>query len=479
MATKSKNNMSREMTESYSPIVDVIVKNKKNIMDETGEINVSSNIDYPRFSFGFHHYIHANRNKMRVLSQFQGKKKVYYVMNEFEIYIDDYDEDIKTISNKFFSPRSAIITRSFYKMWEMCFYFDIARKKTSDFSSMHISDGPTSFAQAILYYRDMYCENKNDSYYALVPVKFDSAQQKDFQNKYSKSVKYFKDVNELCKGVKGRVDLITGDRGKEWNIENRQEQESFDVIFEQILCAVKKQKQGGNFVCKFFETFTITSLKFVAILSQLYDSVKFIKPLTSRRSNAEKYAVCMNFKLNEKEAQTAEIKLAEIYLQIKSLKKDKLLVDVFPNYNFDNEFKISMVNINKTVANEQLKSINQIIEYIEGTNYHGDVYIENRNKQIKASKFWCNLFLVPSKQIEDSIASAQDILNKDTTSMHEEYNRLLKVVNIDNPTAEPEPKTQQAIAKSSSKEKQKPQQARAKSKSASKEKPKKAGSKKH
>jgi 23S rRNA U2552 (ribose-2'-O)-methylase RlmE/FtsJ len=434
MATKDKNNLSRERIGFYSPISSVMVKNQKNILDTTGDINTSSNVDYPKFAFGFHHFIHSDKNKMQVLEKFNGKKKVYRVMNEFEIYIDDYDEGIGNKAAKIFSPRPDIITRSFYKLWEIFFYFDIVNKKSKDFSSIHISDSPNSFVQSMMYYRDMYCENKNDSYYALESNN-DVVLQKNFQNKYAKNVKYFKGVDELCTGVKGRVDLITGDRGMVWTTKNTQEQECFDIIFEQILCAVKKQKQGGHFVCKFFETFTLTSVKYIAILTQLYENVYFVKPLTSRGSNSEKYAVCMNFKANEKDAQTIGTKLEKIYSQIKGLGKNKFLVDIFPDFEIENDFKMSVVNINKTVANEQLKSINRMIEYIEGTNYHGDVYVENRNRQIKAAEFWCDLFL--AKDLENNVTKARDIINKDNMGLQDEYTRLLKIVNVDSATTSP------------------------------------------
>ena len=435
MATKDKNNLSREKVDFYSPISSMVIKNQKNILESAGDINASSNVDYPKFAFGFHHFIHSDKNKMQVLDKFKGKKKVYHVMNEFERYIDDYDEDIGNRSKKVFSPRPDIITRSFYKLWEIFFYFDIVNRKSKDFSSIHISDSPNPLVQSTMYYRDMYCDNKNDSYYTLDSNGSDIALQKEFQNKYAKNVKYFKDVDELCKGVKGRVDLITGDRGREWTSKNTQEQECFDIIFEQILCAVKKQKQGGHFVCKFFETFTLTSIKYVALLAQLYESVYFVKPLASRGSNSEKYAVCLNFKANEKDAQAIATKLEGMYSKIKGLGKSKFLVDIFPDFKIDNDFKMSVVNINKAVANEQLKSINRMIEYIEGTNYHGDVYVENRNKQIKAAEFWCSLFLAPANELDNHVAKARDMVNKDSMGMQDEYKRLLKVVNVDNPTS--------------------------------------------
>ena len=39
---------------------------------------------------------------MEILNDFQGKKKVYLVMNEFERYIDNYPEDIGNTSDQYF-----------------------------------------------------------------------------------------------------------------------------------------------------------------------------------------------------------------------------------------------------------------------------------------------------------------------------------------------------------------------------------------
>ena len=50
--------------------------------------------------------------------------------------------------------------------------------------------------------------------------------------------------------------------------------------------------------CKIL-VFVNTSMKIISILSELYEDVQFVKPLTSRTSNSEKYAVCMKFKFDD------------------------------------------------------------------------------------------------------------------------------------------------------------------------------------
>ena len=64
---------------------------------------------------------------MNILSEFENKKKVYLVMNEFERYVDNYDKSIGDESKKYFDLKDKpdILSRGFYKLWELMFMFDI------------------------------------------------------------------------------------------------------------------------------------------------------------------------------------------------------------------------------------------------------------------------------------------------------------------------------------------------------------------
>ena len=86
----------------YIPIVYDISNFKDDIFKYRPNPHFSSSIDYPKFSLGFHHYIHQTKNKMVIAEQFKGKRKVYYVLNKFERYIDEYESDVHDISNVYF-----------------------------------------------------------------------------------------------------------------------------------------------------------------------------------------------------------------------------------------------------------------------------------------------------------------------------------------------------------------------------------------
>lgn len=436
------------MPAKFIPVVIELKAPEKSILDSDPDVKFSTNIDYSRFSLGFHHYIHSNKNKMEILKQFEGKKKVYLVMNEFERYIDNYEDNIGNISTKYFELKDKpnILSRAFYKLWEIFFAFDIIDVNKENFVSAHLAEGPGSFIQATMFYRDSFCKkglSKNDKYYAVtlhseggdkyvpeVEKEFVSYYEKEkpkrfilhqtypkqiaggFDNKDNGDITDPKTLRLFGGDMKERADLITADGGFDWSNENIQEQESFRLILAQIVGAAKFQKKGGTFICKFFETFSTTSAKFIAMLSDLYERVFFIKPYTSRASNSEKYIVCTNFKYSETDKAYKEIiKTLDKLMGESHKKKEMKIVDLFTNYKLSKEFTDRLIQINIEIANRQLKSINEIVKFINDQNFYGDTYQERRLAQIEASKFWINTFLPEKKDLEKNRDKFKEIIN--------------------------------------------------------------------
>lgn len=453
----------------YLPIVIELKENKENILKTDPKVIFSSNIDYPKFEYGFQHFIHATKNKTeKTYGKFEGKKKVYHVFNKFERYVDNYDKNIDTLCKQYFDidlkdkekSKPNILSRGFFKLWEILFYFDIIDIKKDDFISAHLAEGPGSFIQATMFYRDMFCKkglSKNDKYYAVTLHKEDDDAnhipqiEDEFTNYYAKEKpqrfilhkthslvqsggskkKDNGDITDpktlkLFGGeIKEKVDFITGDGGFEWSNENTQEQESYRLILSQIISAIKLQKKNGCFVCKFFETFTLTSLKMLSILTTVYDKVYLVKPLTSRESNSEKYAVCMNFKYDEKNKEYKDIikKLDEIFDAIHKEKKNHI-VDIFSDFELSKDFIVQCIEINRTIANEQFKVINNILDFINKEIYSGDAYHENRNIQIKCANIWTSLFLPKTDDFSKSKKSCENIITKTTKTMTDNIKEL-------------------------------------------------------
>jgi 23S rRNA U2552 (ribose-2'-O)-methylase RlmE/FtsJ len=425
-------------------------KSTKTIFDSNEEIVLNATIDYPRCSLGFHHYIHAAKNDTEILKQFENKKKVYLVINPFERYIDSYNKSIGDISKSYFDLGKDkipdILSRGFYKLWELFFMFDLIDTTKENFVSAHLAEGPGSFIQATIFFRDMFSKkgvSKNDKFYAITLHPEDTKGhvpelERKFIDYYAdeKPRRFFQHetVNKKQSGgrldngdlmnpetlknfygggdstVKEKVDLITADGGFEWVNENIQEQEYFKLLFSQIIFAINMQKKGGSFVCKFFETFTTTSSKFILILTALYDKVFFVKPLTSRQSNSEKYAVCIGFKHGESDTEIKSILKTLNKMHEEIYKNPNLnIVDIFPEYKFNSDFLSRMINMNLSILNLQFKAIGDIIIFINSQNYYGDTYQESRDTQILAADYWTKLFFMPENEFKENKKNINDI----------------------------------------------------------------------
>jgi hypothetical protein len=405
------------LDDEYIPAVFKMPPAEGDIFKYKPDPSFSTNIDYPKFSLGFHHFIHQSKDKMEITKEFEGKKQVYLVFNKFEVDVDNYESSIRELATQYFGKGTYILSRAFYKLWELFFMFDLV-PLTGNFVSAHLAEGPGSFIQATMFFRDMFAKgNKNDKYYAVTlhpeQKKFVPPIDEKFANSDSRihvektyprsSGKVNGDLTDkkTIAQVGGqfkdsKAHFITADGGFEWKNENVQEQEAFNLILGEIITAVKIQGKGGNFVCKIFESFTEVTVKFILILQSFYAEVYAVKPLTSRRSNSEKYLVCLGFKHGEsKEKDSAIAKLEDVLEQ--SNKSGLNMVSLFPDYNINENTKTAIIKMNTSIANFQFIRINQIVDFIQKQNYRGDTYQNRREMQIEANKYWVDKFLPEAK----------------------------------------------------------------------------------
>jgi len=432
--------------EEYVPIVYKLENNnKKRILDTTNDILFSNNIAYPELNLGFHHYIHQTKDVVgEKINLFENRKKVYLVTSLFEKNIDSKknteDNSINTALKTFIQSSIIkkndyvnILSRAFLKLWEMIILFDLIPEK-ENFVSSHLAEGPGSFIQATILFRDLQ-ENfkkikssKNDKYYAI-SLHSDNKHlliEKEFINYYGKEkprrlhifetvskdevkrgggnlsdgdLTLLRTINMFAGGVSSEIkgfsedsDLVTADGGFQWEKENLQEQEAYKLIFSQIVTALKLNKKGGNFVLKIFDTYTTITLKYLELLKSLYKEVYITKPFTSRISNSEKYVVCKNL-INK--VSSTDIKKLEEMITIINKNDNYNMIKVFTDYDIDDKSLQLYRKINIELFNKQYVGMNNILTFVNLDNYNGVEYHNYLDKQIAASIFWNNTFLDP------------------------------------------------------------------------------------
>nr|CCA14705.1 PREDICTED: FtsJ methyltransferase domain containing 2like putative [Albugo laibachii Nc14] len=94
--------------------------------------------------------------------------------------------------------------------------------------------------------------------------------------------------------TKGRgVALVTADGGfstdGDWN---RQEFLTKRLVLCECITALCVLRQGGTFVCKFFDTFQDFTIELIYIMTLVFEEVSITKPIQSRPANSERFLVC-------------------------------------------------------------------------------------------------------------------------------------------------------------------------------------------
>ena len=400
---------------TYKPFIFKL--NNINISDIFDNTNVikSSNINQPLFSLGFHSFIHRTKSAMAITEKLETKNKFYYVVNPFEHNINDYNEDIQNISNTFLN-NPEILSRDFYKMWEILYYFDIASSANKEGITMvSLAEEQGSFIQAFVEFREKFFDASKDTIYSLT-INTDNINTEMVENinkRYdnmisvlktsatkssSKTTKTLSSNRDLTKtetidylkvNIKKNADLIIADGSFEWKNKNYQEQEAYALILGEIIGAISIQAKGGSFVLKVFETFTHTTIKLVYLLSSFYEECYIYKPFFSRDTNSEKYIICKGFKHNEVDNNKMK-KLLECLKHTNTT--SQFINDIFPKFILKDEDVNIFKYININIANTQQIMINNLIVYIKSNNYFGDMYHNYRDLQIKANKWWINTF---------------------------------------------------------------------------------------
>jgi len=390
----------------YIPITLNLQVDIKSIFDFDADIKLTNNIDYPKCSFGFQHYIHSLKKDSLVIKQFENKKKVYLVTNNFELDIDNYEDTISNKTKSFIGIKNKILSLDFYNLWEIMFMFDLF--DNASIKSVHfVEDG--SMIKSLINFRKKFNNPKDDKYNIIKTDKKINELDKTLISENEKDI----NISDIDK-IKDKIDFITcGSAYTYYNDnENIIEQEYYKILLETIVNVIKIQKKGGSFICKFFETFTDVSAKFISILVSLYDKVFFIKPMISTPSTSEKFAVCVGFKFGDV---STILKKMEKILETYNKNNKMQICDLFTKYEINTHLKSRLIKLNQLTSNKMFKSIGEIVNFINSQDYYGDTYETYHNKQIDAANYWVDTFLPDPKNYKESkkkITDASFLTNK-------------------------------------------------------------------
>lgn len=325
----------------------------------------------------------------------QGKwDMIKKVTNKYEYINSSVSiEGIKGVNTSVCSYKP--ISRSYFKMIEILNNFDFKFMKCSNIKTFHLAEGPGGFIEAIVRKR----QNKQDNYYGMTLMEDDIDIPK--WNKITNLVKenkgirlvlgpkqdgnlYLKhNLDFICKHYENTMNFITGDGGFDYSVDfNRQEENSINLIFCEMLYALIMQKKGGSFVLKVFDIFHRNTIEILSILCYFYENVHVYKPLTSREANSEKYIICMNFQ-RKKNYDLIIKKLKHNFHLMKSQKIVRIL-----NYDLNSFFLSKIQEINAIYGQQQIENILCTINHVH--DFQKEKINKMKQNNIEKCKRWCH-----------------------------------------------------------------------------------------
>ena len=381
--------------------------------------------------------IYKNENKGATFTQLKivEKKKEYNDpkvelgydsrINSLRNCIDTIDPEIWKkvrwyINNYDFIVEEPIINRAFYKYWEIIQTFNLL-----DYAFERIiclAEAPGGFIQGTNHYYSILNKNLHSSSKMGDSDGFILARGKKKRSKvptiYSMSLNkthpLYKTYNlpsyndnviksnvkilygddrtgditkleniDLFKSILGedKVDFITADGGfDEGNDFNNKEQLHYTLFFTEITYALLFLKESGNFIIKFFDTFTDTSLDLMWLLANFFKELYIYKPYTSRPTNSEKYIICKGFLGISTDLQND---LVSIFSEINSSKC--MSFRLFNNHEIPDRFKNTIFLVNQTILNGQCHFLQEAITLCYDSNFSQN-FVDLKNKTIISRK---------------------------------------------------------------------------------------------
>jgi len=390
---------------------------KSNRILESEELTLYSPFkSHPQFKLGYHHFIDRTREALNITKKLDTKNEFYYVVNEFETTIQDYDEHIENLSKIYFNDNKLVFGRDFYKFWELLFIFNIIDKNTKTITN--ITNDASDCLDSIVYYSEkiLYIDSSKFQINNVIvnqekEFQFDKNKQNQFLNKITKKDDYMNPA-KFIKANK-QSDIIIANSENIYSSINSKEDESYKLLLGEILVILKSLNKNGHIILKVNDTFTSVTIKLVSLLTTLFDEIYIYKPLLSRLSDSEKYIICKKYKydFSDKVAK----KLSEMIEKImKNIDSNEFLNDIFLDVEIPAELQNDFKFINTKFVNQQQILINEIVKYIKENNYFGDKFHESKNKQIEATKWWIKMFYPPSNNIYQTNKEIIDKLLKTT-----------------------------------------------------------------
>lgn len=350
----------------------------------------------------YYKIVSEEKEKIDKLEHSENWDKMKKIGNPYELIYTTYNKKRKNDSISQYIP----ISRSYFKMWEIFFNFDIFKyfNMYDDLTFSHLAEGPGGFMEASYNYKYKITNNNNnnDFFYGITLKPTNdyipdwNKIKKIFVNKNNVKIEYgnlyfINDVrNYINKFVNKKAHFVTADGGFDYSGNfNGQEINSCQIIYSECVIALNILQLNGCFVCKVFDLFSFTMIQILYIISCSFQKVFIYKPETSRPANSEKYIVCLYYKNNlSKEYLEKLLNIIQIWQNLDISEDDSI---IFKNIKVDNKFIQKLDEYNEKYMDNQIYYLNNTINLAE-KKIDKDKYYEIIQKQVQNAIEWCEKY---------------------------------------------------------------------------------------
>ncbi len=315
---------------------------KENIIKDLDVIK-GKNISQPLLKLGYNYELNELRNKYDLIKD-----------KEYQIKINN---DMNELTNKYLN-KDLILSNVFYKYWELFVIFKILNEDKKNILLMN--DYDTNIYNCLINFKEKIYNKKQDDI-TIYNI------NKDDDNKF-KNVNIINNKNKIKD--KNEYDIIICNTDINVDDINYKEQYLYELKLFELITVLKNQKKGGIIVFKYYDIFTISSIRFINILQLYYENVYVYNPKIENK-NSDKFIVCVNYKgLNKTELKHIEniykdiIKDNNLFLLdlVNKDVEDNKLYDNIRNINIENNVKI-INNIKNYIHNVDNNDMTEILQY--------------------------------------------------------------------------------------------------------------------
>ena len=350
--------------------------------------------------------VSSEKEKIDQLEKTENWDKMKKIGNPYELIYTTYNKRRKNDSISSYIP----ISRSYFKMWEIYYNFDIFKKFDMNHNLIfgHLAEGPGGFMEASYNYRIKKKKTNylNDKYYGITlkPVNDYIPDwnkiKKIFNNQENVNIQYgnlyyIKDVKNYIKNFEiNKAHVVTADGGFDYSSNfNGQEINSCQIIYSECIISLNILRKGGCFICKVFDLFSISMIQILYIMYCSFEQMYIYKPETSRPANSEKYIICMYYKDNlTHDDKDYLLQIIEKWQELAQTLSENDSV-MFNHLKIDNKFINLLNEYNQQYMDTQLFYLRNTLNLIE-TKIEKEKYYEIIHEQVKNAMKWCNKYEV-------------------------------------------------------------------------------------